>query len=92
MATISNEKLERGFDEGEDITAFMDMSTARRPNQGRQPARRISMDVPESLVIGLDKAAARMGVNRQAVIKVWLTERLDEEAEREIRRAAATGS
>lgn len=87
MAMISNEELERLFDAGEDITEYMDLSTKRRPNQERA-ARRISMDVPEEMVRGLDKAAARMGVNRQAVIKVWLTERLDQEAERERARNA----
>ena len=85
MAAISNEELERRFDDGEDITEFMDMSTLRRPNQERA-ARRISMDVPEDMVRGLDRAARRMGVNRQAVIKIWLTERLDQEAERELAR------
>lgn len=87
MAKISTEEFDRLFDEGADITPYMDMSTLRRPNQERA-AKRISMDVPEELVRGLDKAAARMGVNRQAVIKVWLTERLDEEEEKARRRAA----
>ena len=32
------------------------------------------MDVPEEMVRGLDYAAARMAVKRQAVIKAWLTE------------------
>ncbi len=34
MPLISNEELERRFDEDEDITSYMDMSIARRPNQG----------------------------------------------------------
>lgn len=89
MKSISNEELERRFDDGEDITGFMDLSTARRPNQ-EPVARRISMDVPEELVRGLDHAAKRMGINRQAVIKVWLTERLDQERERELARQNAS--
>ena len=88
MPKISNEELERKFGEGEDITPYMGMPTARRPDQERV-ARRISMDVPEELVRGLDRYAARAGVNRQAVIKLWLTERLDQEAERELARATA---
>lgn len=35
MQAIGNEELERRFDEAEDITDYMDMSTARRPNQER---------------------------------------------------------
>ena len=89
MARISNEELERRFDEGEDITEFMDLSTVRRPNR-EKPARRISMDVPEEMVRALDRYAARSGTNRQAVIKLWLTERLDQEAERELARAAVS--
>lgn len=89
MQAISDEEFERRFDAGEDITEYIDVSSASRPNQTRRAARRISMDVPESMVVGLDRAAERMGVNRQAVIKVWLTERLDQEAEREARRLAA---
>lgn len=87
MATISNEELESRFDDGDDITVYMEVSTLHRPNQERA-ARRISMDIPEEIVRGLDRAAKRMGVNRQAVIKVWLTERLDQETERELARAS----
>ncbi len=69
MATISAEEFDKLFDEGGDITPYLDMSTARRPNQ-EHTAKRIGMDVPEEMVRGLDRAAARMGMNRQAVIKV----------------------
>ena len=87
MASIRSDELERAFDAGEDITEYMDMSTLERPNQS--PAfRRISMDVPEEVVRSLDRAARRMGINRQAVIKVWLTERLDQEEECERARLA----
>lgn len=86
MTGIDNDALIEAFDRGEDVTDYMLPATARHPNEGRA-ARRISMDVPEEMVRGLDRAAARMGVNRQAVIKVWLSERLDQEAERELTRA-----
>lgn len=87
MKNISNEELEKKFDAGEDITEYMDMNTITRPNQNRA-ARRISMDITEEMVRGLDRYASRMGVNRQAVIKIWLGERLDEEAQKERVRAA----
>ena len=89
MATINTEEFDGLFDKGGDVTPYMDMSTARHPNKERA-ARRISMDVPEELVRGLDRAAERMGVNRQAVIKVWLTERLDQETERQVACERAT--
>lgn len=48
------------------------------------------MDVPEEMVRGLDHAAARMGMNRQAVIRAWPTERLDQETEHQAARRRTT--
>lgn len=48
------------------------------------------MDVSEEMVRGLGRTVAPMGVNRQAVIKVWLTEQLDQEVERQAARDRAT--
>ncbi len=82
MAKISDKELERKFDAGEDITPYMEMETLRRPNQERL-ARRISVDMPEGMLFELDSIATQMGVARQAVIKIWLFERLQLEMERE---------
>lgn len=87
MVTISAEGFDRHFDKGGDITPYLDKSSKRRSNQQR-PARHISMDVPEEMVCKLDHAAESMGVNRQDVIKAWLTERLDTEKERAARGSA----
>lgn len=84
MEAISNEELERRFDEGEDITAFMDMSSARRPNLEHTS---VHLDMPVGMARGIDRAAARIGVSAEALINVWLAERLDEE---DSRRAART--
>ena len=51
------------------------MNTAHRPN--REKLRSMSVQLPEWLVVTLDREAARMGISRQAVMKVWLTERAD---------------
>lgn len=80
---IRAEEFDRMFDEGvEDIVDNLDLSTARRP--GRKPQRtvvhRINVDMPEWMIEGLDAAADRLAVNRQAIIKTWLSERLAEEA------------
>ena len=88
MERISTEELDRRFDEGEDILAFADLSTVRYPNRERA-AKRISLDVTEEMVRGLDAAAERVGVPRQAIIKMWLMERLDLEAERAAARKQA---
>lgn len=66
------------FDEGvEDILDDLDLSTARRVNQD---TKRVNVDFPAWVVDSLDREAARIGVTRQSIIKVWLVERLKEEA------------
>ena len=66
-------EFDRKFDSGEDITADLDLSAARRP--GLRP-RRVNVDFPSWMVESLDREAKRLGVTRQAVIKVWIAERL----------------
>lgn len=61
------------FDNGEDISAYSDLSKARRPNL---EARRVNVDFPAWMVERLDKEARHLGVTRQSVIKMWIAERL----------------
>lgn len=74
---ISAAELDRMFDDGEDIDEYLDFSTMRRPNQ---EAKRVNVDFPQWMVTKLDKEAARLGVSRQALIKMWLADRLDQRA------------
>ncbi|MDT8438066.1 MAG: CopG family transcriptional regulator [Wenzhouxiangellaceae bacterium] len=72
------EDFEKKFEQGEkDIIDDLDLSTARRANQGQ---KRINVDFPLWVVDSLDREAARIGVTRQSIIKVWLVERLKAEA------------
>jgi len=66
--------FDRMFDDGEDISAFIDWSKAERP--GLKP-KRISLTLTTGMVDALDRAAAEAGVTRQALVKAWLKERLD---------------
>ncbi len=69
--------LDKKFNEGkEDIIDDLDLSTARRVNQEQ---KRINVDFPSWVVDSLDREAARIGVTRQSIIKVWLVERLKAE-------------
>ena len=63
---ISAEEFDRRFDEGEDMTPYLDMSTARRPGRDLQ---RVNVDFPSWMVSAMDKEALRLGVSRQALIK-----------------------
>ncbi len=64
------------FDSGEDLTEYLDFSKARRVNQA---SRRVNIDFPSWVVDGLDKQAKRLGITRQALVKVWIAEKLKEE-------------
>jgi hypothetical protein len=72
------EEFDQKFDDGvEDIDGDLDLSTLRRVNQA---SKRINVDFPAWVVDSLDREAARIGVTRQSIIKVWLVERLQAEA------------
>ncbi len=61
------------FEEGQDITDYLDMSKATRAGQELQ---RVNVDFPLWMLHSLDKEAKRLGVPRQSIIKVWIAERL----------------
>ena len=76
-AVISAEDFDKAFDDGEDVGALVDWDNARRP--GHEP-RRVNVDFPTWVVEGLDREAERLGVTRQALIKIWIAERLERAA------------
>ena len=68
-------QFEKMFDDGEDITHLLDLSSAKRPNQDQ---KRVNVDFPKWMVNELDREARRIGVTRQSIIKVWIAERLEQ--------------
>ena len=72
---ISAEELDRLFDEGSDeIDQYLDWDSAHRP---ALVPKRVNVDFPQWMVAGLDREAKRRGITRQALIKMWLADRLD---------------
>jgi hypothetical protein len=67
-------EIDRKFDEGEDISEYLDITKARRPGQEQ---KRVNVDFPLWMIQLLDKEARRLGVPRQSIIKVWVAERLE---------------
>lgn len=65
---ISSEELDEKFDRGESIMEHADLDSG---------VFRVNVDFPAWTVAGLDKEATRLGITRQALIKVWIAERLD---------------
>ena len=69
--------FDKKFDDGSDISTHLDLPTARRVTQAQ---RRVNVDFPTWMIESLDREAARLGVTRQSIIKVWIAERLERKA------------
>jgi hypothetical protein len=65
--------FDKKFDAGQDVSHFLDLSRAKRTNQ---KPRRVNVDFPSWMIHSLDKEADRLGVTRQSIIKIWISERL----------------
>ena len=72
-----SDEFDRRFDNGEDIHELIDMSQAKVTRPGKKV--RLTLDVSEALVKDLDDIRNRIGVDRSAIIKVWLHERVKQE-------------
>ena len=74
--TITAEEFDRLFDEGSDeIDQFVDWSKSKADPP---KPRRVNVDFPPRMVKELDAVATARGVTRQALIKMWLADKLDE--------------
>jgi len=67
-------EFDKKFDAGKNISKYLDVSKARRT---KQEQKRVNVDFPLWMIHLLDKEAKRLGVPRQSVIKVWVSERLE---------------
>ena len=66
--------FDRKFDDGEDVTEYLDLEKLRRPEQ---ELKRVNVDFPVWMVRSLDREARRLGVPRQTIIKVVIAEHLE---------------
>jgi predicted DNA binding CopG/RHH family protein len=71
---VKAKELEKKFDGGEDVTRFLDVTKARRPNHEQ---RRVNVDFPIWMVESLDREASRLGVPRQSLIKMLIARHLE---------------
>jgi len=68
-------EFDEKFEKGGNVINYLDLSKARRPDQEQ---RRVNVDFPNWMIHSLDKEAHKLGVTRQSIIKVWISERLKE--------------
>ena len=73
---MKSKEFDKKFDEGVDVSEYLDFSKATRP--GREQ-KRVNVDFPVWMIQSLDREAKRLGVPRQSVIKVWIADRLEHE-------------
>lgn len=67
-------KLDKIFDENqEDVLDYFDTSKIKMINE---EIKRVNIDFPMWMVQSLDKEAQHIGISRQAVIKMWLADKL----------------
>jgi hypothetical protein len=76
--SITVEEFDRLFDEGSDeIDQFVDWSKGKTVTPKLLEPAKVNVDFPKWVVAALDREADRIGVARQALIKLWIVERLE---------------
>jgi hypothetical protein len=70
---LSAAELDARHDAGVDLSASMDLGKAARPGRAVQ---RVNVDFPVDLLREIDQEARRLGVTRQAFIKVRIADSL----------------
>jgi hypothetical protein len=81
-------EFDRRFDAGEDLEDLgIDLSKATRPGL---EIKRVNIDLPAHFLAKLDHCAALRGLTRQALIKSWLYDRLEEVALVAVQRESVT--
>jgi hypothetical protein len=72
--SISAEEFDKIFDEGkEDILQYCDLDHIRRPEHEQQ---KVNLVLPIWMINDLDHEAEMLGVTRQAIIKLWIAEKI----------------
>ena len=72
-SALSAVELDAMHDAGVKLSAYMDVAKALRPGRAVQ---RVNVDFPVDLLREIDQEARRLGVTRQAFIKVRLADSL----------------
>ena len=85
MKTITAKEFDKKFNNGEDISEYLDFSNAVKLNEFEKiSTKKINVDFPEHIIKLLDNEAQKIGVTRQSIIKVWIAERLKEEQKQQL--------
>jgi hypothetical protein len=75
--SITASEFDTKFDNNEDISEYLDLENIITPSN---KPKRVSIDFPEWMVTELDKVSKRLGVTRQSVSKVFISEKLKDKS------------
>ncbi len=69
---MKTEDFDKIFDDGEEsVIPYLDMTTIRRPNR-----ENVSINFPMWMIESIDRESAKLGIERQSLIKLWLADKL----------------
>ncbi|NTJ42991.1 CopG family transcriptional regulator [Agrobacterium larrymoorei] len=70
---MNAEEFDRRFDDGEDVSDYVDWSQAIRPGVETE---HVEVDLPKWLLKKVDAEASRLGTTRQSLLAELITEKL----------------
>ena len=76
--TFKAADIDSKFDDGQDVTSYFDM-THPVIEDGSTKTRKVNLTLPEWMVERLDATAKNLAISRNAVVNVWLAERITSE-------------
>ncbi len=71
--SVQAKHFDGAFDRGEDVLEHLDLASAKM----QHPVQRINIDIPKDMLHKADLEAARIGVTRTSLFKIWIAEKLD---------------
>ena len=69
---FSAKQFDKDFDNGKDMSKYMDFTSMKV----HYPVQRVNVDIPKEMLSKVDQEAARIGVPRTSLIKMWIAHRL----------------
>ncbi|OKH14667.1 type II toxin-antitoxin system BrnA family antitoxin [[Limnothrix rosea] IAM M-220] len=67
------EEFDAKFEAGEDMTEFLDFSTARRPNREK---KKVELNLPVWIIRKLESEAEKEGISMQVYLENYLAQQL----------------
>jgi hypothetical protein len=80
---ITAKEFDEKFDNNEDITPYLDLNSKLKLKHLIN-SKKVDLDFPENILELIEKKANNIGVEIEALLKIWIVERLQEEINKPI--------